>query len=1324
LPLKTSILKRLFKIENFKYYLIAYLPCSICYGQEYFAMSSGSIFYHINLEACSCNYCGCEIENIYQPFLLGDGLTTSPEGELFGTNTNIVQIDPLTGLYTLFFDMSSFPGTKDGLLCTGGGIFYTTKDNNYDGSFIYKINTNTGEISNIGYSPYECHLDLMAFNGEYYYYAHDPGNPNETGIVKLDLNDPANSVLLFTIPLTTIIWSTTATNICNTILASEGYNNELILINLIDGVITPICETPNNFWHLTSNYEFEEPTICEISLDLDCNDSSGATDADYNGDEFTCLSDGEAIADNDIGMMYDAYISVLTADLVGFTPDGINEVLEMTGSVAGITVAGSGTQSITLINEGAATSRDFKDALGLIFYNNTSLYPTAGLRTVEVQFTTESGAMSNVATAFIQVNELPLIDVDLGSDVEICEGETATFNAGNPGASYAWSSGQSSQSITVDDEGEYIVTVSDGDNCPNQDTVELAVLPVIHVSLEGDISACDNTSATLTIVSDAAFPVDVVISVSTGAPINLHNISGTYSFTDFPTEETEYMIISVVPSQPACIEITDPFQGIDVYPSYQHTFDASICEGDSIWLGFYWETEEGTYENTFETIEGCDSVVTTNLTVLPAIMLTLQATSCNAGDTGVFIQFLNNPNGCDTIVETTVTLSPSDTTLLFSSTCNSQEAGTTSTLLTNQNGCDSLVITTTTALPPADTTYIHDFSCDSMAVEITQSILLNAAGCDSLVITSVSLSPADTQYVFGVSCDPSNIGTSQQLFETVDGCDSLVITTISEGQADTTIVHSTSCDSSSLGVFEELFPGHDQCDSLVITTVTYSESDHTDLQALSCDEEDVGIFSDTLVNRFGCDSIVTLTVSLATNHDIQLSSSSCHPADTGVFVQMLLNQSGCDSIVTETISLLPSDETFLYETTCHSSQAGMFITTHFNQFGCDSVVTLTISLAEADTTLLQSFTCFEDEVMSNETLLTSVDGCDSLVIESIALHPLSQLEVISTSDFNGYDISCFGESDGSVAANVIGQGPYTYEWSTGSEAVSIVGLPAGEYSVVVTDANGCKVEDIILLEEPQPFSIGFVVSHPDCFDAESGSIDIQQSGGIEPVRYSIDGINYQQSSLFENLHDGAYEITAFDANDCEVKEIILINAPLQVSVSLGEDMIILPGDSTVIEAIVNVPFDSLSAIQWSGIPDPDCDNCLTQVVAPVITTTYSISITSIDGCKDEDDMTLVIDTETDIFIPTIFTPNDDGINDQLWISGGRDVKRILLYQVYDRWGNVVFEAKDVIPNDQSISWDGTFENEKMNPGVFAVRVIAEMRDGRQVVKVGDVTLMR
>jgi hypothetical protein len=88
---------------------------------------------------------------------------------------------------------------------------------------------------------------------------------------------------------------------------------------------------------------------------------------------------------------YDAIISEMTIQVVGFTPDAPYEIVEMTGSVAGINVTGSGTDMITLSNSGGAKSTDFIDALHLVVYNNISGYPTGGLRTVEVQFTTESG---------------------------------------------------------------------------------------------------------------------------------------------------------------------------------------------------------------------------------------------------------------------------------------------------------------------------------------------------------------------------------------------------------------------------------------------------------------------------------------------------------------------------------------------------------------------------------------------------------------------------------------------------------------------------------------------------------------------------------------------------------------------------------------------------------------------------------------------------------------------------------------------------------------------------------------------------------------------
>ena len=142
------------------------------------------------------------------------------------------------------------------------------------------------------------------------------------------------------------------------------------------------------------------------------------------------------VADEDVRMFYDAIILTMTIRVTGFVPDGLNEVIDITGSIPGIDVSGQGTDILTLSNAGGAKSTDFIDALHLVRYINSALNPTAGERTIEVQFTTESGGMSNVAIAYIQVNELPSLVVDIGPDQMICEGDAATFNAGHPGATY------------------------------------------------------------------------------------------------------------------------------------------------------------------------------------------------------------------------------------------------------------------------------------------------------------------------------------------------------------------------------------------------------------------------------------------------------------------------------------------------------------------------------------------------------------------------------------------------------------------------------------------------------------------------------------------------------------------------------------------------------------------------------------------------------------------------------------------------------------------------------------------------------------------------
>jgi gliding motility-associated-like protein len=109
---------------------------------------------------------------------------------------------------------------------------------------------------------------------------------------------------------------------------------------------------------------------------------------------------------------------------------------------------------------------------------------------------------------------------------------------------------------------------------------------------------------------------------------------------------------------------------------------------------------------------------------------------------------------------------------------------------------------------------------------------------------------------------------------------------------------------------------------------------------------------------------------------------------------------------------------------------------------------------------------------------------------------------------------------------------------------------------------------------------------------------------------------------------------------------------------------------------------------------------------------------------DEDHLTLFVERENEVFVPNIFSPNDDGVNDELVVYGGEGVEEIVSFIVFDRWGNVVFSAEHFQVNDVTRSWDGKFKGQKLNPSVFAYRMIVKFKDGVSDVVYGDVTLVR
>jgi gliding motility-associated-like protein len=784
--------------------------------------------------------------------------------------------------------------------------------------------------------------------------------------------------------------------------------------------------------------------------------------------------------------------------------------------------------------------------------------------------------------------------------------------------------------------------------------------------------------------------------------------------------------------------------------------------------------EVGVFTETLTNMAGCDSVLITTVSLLSKDTTMLSAYSCNPGEVGIFTETLTNMAGCDSVVITEVSLLPSHVTQLATTTCDPNGAGIFVTTLTNQFGCDSAVVNTVVFVIP-DTVLLFATSCNPANIGVFVTTLTNQIGCDSTVIRTVMFSESDTTLVQATTCDPDQAGLFTQWLTTQEGCDSVVLTTVSYIPADTTYLMGQTCVPAQAGVFVVYLTNMAGCDSLLITTVELLTSDTVLLVESSCDPAHVGTFYQHLTNAAGCDSLVVTEVNLLPSHITQLSASTCNPNEAGVFEAQLSNQYGCDSTVIQTVVLLPSDVTLINLVTCDPSQVGAVSTILSNQHGCDStVVTTTTLLPAADCALNVLFTgtnlpCtaatgvlnlsatlgappFTYEIWQAGTLVltgvlnqvgetaqlgnlpvgdysvvvTTANGVSLTATASIVYFPFPDVEAVSGAAFGVYDISCHGAADGSVEAfGSDGTPPYSYLWSNGQTTAQTSGLPAGLYSVTLTDANGCSDVAEVALNEPPALEVALAIADPACFDLKSGVIQADAYGGAAPYRYSLNGGAAQASGMFTGLSSGLYTITVWDANNCKTAEALLINAPIQVSVDLGDDIHIDLGSGATLNAQVNLPFDSLAAVVWSPLDGTECPGCLAQVVYPIMTTTYTIRVLDKYGCSDSDTLRVLVNRRRHIYIPNVFSPNGDGENDVFTLfPKPNTVRKIHSLQVFSRWGEMVYQYQNFLPGDPLIGWDGTHKGQPLNPAVFVWYAVLEFIDGEIEVFKGDVTLVR
>ena len=340
------------------------------------------------------------------------------------------------------------------------------------------------------------------------------------------------------------------------------------------------------------------------------------------------------------------------------------------------------------------------------------------------------------------------------------------------------------------------------------------------------------------------------------------------------------------------------------------------------------------------------------------------------------------------------------------------------------------------------------------------------------------------------------------------------------------------------------------------------------------------------------------------------------------------------------------------------------------------------------------------------------------------IDPLT-VQLDSGEDFSGFDIDCFGNETGTlIAAPEGGTPPYQHSWNTGATDAQIFNLPAGNYSVTVTDSNSCSVESNIALIEPSLLELIYEIEHPNCIDSFGGSVAFYPFGGAMPYQYEFDGNDPNFENTYDALTDGLYDISIFDANGCRINDQIEIEQEPSVAVKLGEDFTIENGNTVTLVATI-IPDVVFDTIIWGGPIVDLCENCVEQTISPTTTSTYSVTLVDQNGCGSHDEIVVNVESNNrDFQLPNIFSPNGDGINDRFIVRVNSDNDQLIQrITIYDRWGERIFSANNFLASDPNMSWDGTIEGKLLNPGVF-IYIVEYIEEGESKSHLGNLTLIK
>ncbi|MFZ7115239.1 MAG: T9SS type A sorting domain-containing protein, partial [Bacteroidota bacterium] len=720
-------------------------------------------------------------------------------------------------------------------------------------------------------------------------------------------------------------------------------------------------------------------------------------------------------------------------------------------------------------------------------------------------------------------------------------------------------------------------------------------------------------------------------------------------------------------------------------------------------------TTSGVYVSHISNAAGCDSTITTNLTVIPNSTSTQTVSICDGAThtlpdgatatvTGTYVSHISNAAGCDSIVTTLLTVLTGATSVQNVSICDGStfilpdgasvtSSGTYISTIPLGVGCDSVITTNLTVISNSassqsvsicdGTTHILPDGTAAGVSGIYFSHILNASGCDSVITTDLTVIPntsssqnisicAGSTYTLPDGIVVSSSGTYISHTESNSGCDSVVTSIV------TVLSNSTSSQVASIcagqtfnlpdgstantsGIYTSHILNTIGCDSTITTTLTVIQNTSSTHNVTICNGASytlsdgtivstAGVYVTHLLNSNGCDSTITTNVSVSATTYSSAAATICSGHTytlpdgnlvslAGTYISIIPSSSGCDSVITTTLSVITNTTSSRSVVLCAASAllmpdnttiypivSGSFITTlpNANYLGCDSIVTTNVTVRALPTliTNVTQIRCFGGTAsvaltptggtapytFNNQSTnglvegsylytLTDANGCVDSVDVIIDPAP-AQLNLTATAN----QILCFNGRGSVTLTATGGTAPYIYGGSPRTN------LTAGTYNYTVTDFKGCTKSASAIITPGPTRVTGTMVTTPTGCVANTGTAKVTPGGGRPPYTFSWNTNPVQTTNMAVGLSAGTYVVTVTDSNGCTLNVTAVVANPSLPRVIVTGNLSYCPDSSTNLCAT-----GSMSSYLWSNGDTTQCSRIS-------VAGTYTVRVTNAAGC--------------------------------------------------------------------------------------------------------------